>query len=100
MFDLLSPGLAYLNLVLLETLLSEALHSSQSASPFCLGLVGHLYLDWSLTNIGIWEKRFVHTPISSTDEKVLMEHLARVIPGLLTFQGERFTKSKYEWYGA
>ncbi|KAJ7472018.1 hypothetical protein FB451DRAFT_1251692 [Mycena latifolia] len=96
-FDLLAsrlPGLLNLNLVVSDT---AVLHSSESGSPFCLALFGHHYPDWSLSNLGIWEKRFIDTPISTRDEKVLMEHLARCIPGLETFKGERKPRPMYEW---
>ncbi|KAJ7119688.1 hypothetical protein C8R44DRAFT_706574 [Mycena epipterygia] len=91
------PGLLNLNLVLSGLTMAEVVHSHSFTSPFCLALVGHHYPDWNLSNIGIWEKRFIDTPISTTEEMVLMEHLARCIPSVLTFKGEARSNKTTQW---
>ncbi|KAJ7027523.1 hypothetical protein C8F04DRAFT_1122284 [Mycena alexandri] len=82
------PGLQDLNLVLASTTVQDIVHRDSSPSMFCVGLVAHFYHDWALHNIGVWEKRFIATPISSREEKALMEHIARCVPSIQTFKGE------------
>ncbi|KAJ7083983.1 hypothetical protein B0H15DRAFT_888719 [Mycena belliarum] len=100
-FDLISsrlPGLLSLSIVLWGAILASEVgdHHTRFRSPFCLALVGHHYPDWSLTNLGIWEKRFIDSPITKSDEKMLMEHLSRCIPGLQTFKGKPIPSS-FDW---
>ncbi|KAJ7139982.1 hypothetical protein C8R43DRAFT_1018478 [Mycena crocata] len=97
-FDLLAsrlPGLCKLNLVLSETTMAEVSHNNGGA--FCIALDGHHYPDWKLSDLGIWEKRFIDTP-SSREEQVLMEHLARCIPSVMTFKGAQ-KPATFEWCG-
>ncbi|KAJ7208433.1 hypothetical protein B0H12DRAFT_1242997 [Mycena haematopus] len=81
------PGLRSLNVVLTPTTIEEISHREWQTSLFCASLVDRLYPDWSLSNLGIWEKRFIDTPVSTSEELMLMQHLARCIPSLQTFKG-------------
>ncbi|KAF8198341.1 hypothetical protein K438DRAFT_1824230 [Mycena galopus ATCC 62051] len=89
------PGLRSLSIVLPQTIVSEISHrewGNNPASVFCVALVHRSYPDWHLTNLGIWEKRFIDTTVSTTEEMKLMQHIARCIPSVQTFKGE----PKYE----
>ncbi|KAJ7280173.1 hypothetical protein C8J57DRAFT_1301823 [Mycena rebaudengoi] len=89
LFDLFAtrlPGLAKLNLVLAANSIEEPFQE-RACSSFCSAMLGRSYPDWNLSDLGIWEKRFEEPPISTRDEGLIMEHLARCIPKISKFKG-------------
>ncbi|KAJ7226939.1 hypothetical protein GGX14DRAFT_99815 [Mycena pura] len=92
-FDHLSrhmPGLQKLYLVLLDGLVWQAAFRTAilpDVKPFCQVLSSRLYHDWKLEDLGIWEQRFVDTPISKSGEMKLMENLACRIPSVCMLKG-------------
>ncbi|KAJ7187014.1 hypothetical protein C8R46DRAFT_1058587 [Mycena filopes] len=85
------PGLRDLSLVLAPSTVADVVHRDSVPSDFCVGLTAHVYSDWALQNVGIWEKRFIETQISSSEETAIMEHIARCVPSVKTFKGGRKT---------
>ncbi|KAJ7226940.1 hypothetical protein GGX14DRAFT_627588 [Mycena pura] len=91
--DLLSrraPGLRKLYLVLTRSavVVTACSRHYDNATAFCVALGNRLYHDWKLDDLGIWEKRFTDTQISTTEENRLMEHLAFRIPSVRMLKGE------------
>ncbi|KAJ6510700.1 hypothetical protein C8R45DRAFT_964911 [Mycena sanguinolenta] len=87
------PGLRSLGVVLTSSTLADIYHRAQGwrdfpTSPFCKSLAGRSYPDWALSDLGIWERRFIDTGYTIPDELMLMQHVARCIPSVRTFKGE------------
>ncbi|KAF7361492.1 hypothetical protein MSAN_01182600 [Mycena sanguinolenta] len=83
------PGLRSLGLVLTPTTVAEISHREYSpTSLFCESLAKRSYPDWALSNLGIWEKRFIDTTYTIPDELMIMQHIARCIPKVQTFKGQ------------
>ncbi|KAF7361491.1 hypothetical protein MSAN_01182500 [Mycena sanguinolenta] len=89
----LSPGLQSLGLVLTPTSVAVISDREEMGYPTRY-LGGRSYPDWALSNLGIWEKRFIDTAHTVPKELKVMQHLARCIPGLQTFKGEPKSEGK------